>query len=249
MKPIIILLSILLNFSVNSQVVIDNGKLLTSYEESLLTQKMLKMKEKSSVQILIYTTMDLGGKTIFEYSTDLSNEFGVGIKGVNNGIIILISKNDGKLRISSGLGLEWILTDEKSQVLVDGIVSEFKNRLYYIGLNNSLDSINKKVSSVDWNVNEMKLSEITENDIGKIIKIKYLHNNSEKIIFKYGIDTDEQFLDSFNIKLISEDGEFTLFYSKYMNDLVLEILTRKSPTIYFRLIDWNKKKLELMGVI
>ena len=66
--------------------------------------------------------------------------------------------------------------------------------------------------------------------------------------FKYAIETDPQFNEEFKIRLKSKDDEFDLYYSKYMNDFIGNILSRKEITIYARLKDYDSRKLELLGV-
>jgi uncharacterized protein len=54
---------------------------------------------------------------IEDFATQLANRWGVGRKDTNDGILILLAKNDHQHRISVGLGLELVLTDEKCAAL------------------------------------------------------------------------------------------------------------------------------------
>jgi len=229
----------------NCQLVIDNGEFLSESEKSELTTRLQNLKDKSTVETLIYTTMDLGGKSPFDYGMDLSRKYPAGIKGINNGIIILLSKNDRKLQILVGYGLEWILSDNQTQLIVDQMMPFFKNGEFYNGVNKAIDLINEKVIDIDWEPNKFK--EISDIENGKLFKIQY-SNKTGVTKYKYAIDTDQQFSDDFKIKFTLNDKDYDLYYSKYMNDLISKILTSDKITVFFRLSDFDNKRLELIGI-
>ncbi|GAA4279996.1 hypothetical protein GCM10022260_04170 [Gaetbulibacter aestuarii] len=231
--------------TVKSQLIIDNGEFLTDNEKSELTTRLQNLKDKSTVETMIYTTMDLGGKSPIDYGMDLSRKYPAGIKGINNGIIILLSKNDRKLQILVGYGLEWILSDNQTQIIVDQMIPFFKKGEFYNGVNKAIDLINKKVIDIDWKPNNFK--EITDKENGKIFKIQYSKKTGDTK-YKYAIDTDQQFSDDFKIKFTLHDIDYDLYYTKYMNDMISKILTSDKITVYFRLSDFDNKRLELIGI-
>jgi hypothetical protein len=242
-----IIIFLFLVLTVQSQLVVDNGVFFSENEKSELTKRMQKIKEKTSVEILIYTILDLNGKSPFEYSRELGMNYKVGIKGINNGILILLSKNDRKVKILNGYGIEWIISDDETQNIVDQMIPFFKQQEFYGGVNNSLTLIENKVSKVDWSINTTRLSKLSENYLGKIVKFEYT-NEIRKDKYKYAIDTDPQFSNEFKVILESDHIKFELLYSKSMNDFISTILTKKDIVVYARLTDWNGKRLELLGI-
>jgi len=63
-------------------------------------------------------------------------------KKKNNGLLIALSKNNRELCISTGIGTRKIITDSICQNIVDfTIIPEFKNKNYYQGINNALETI------------------------------------------------------------------------------------------------------------
>jgi hypothetical protein len=240
-----LIILIFFGLTVKSQLIIDNGEFLNDNEKSELTTRLQILKDKSTVETLIYTTMDLGGKSPFDYGMDLSRKYPAGIKGINNGIIILLSKNDRKLQIIVGYGLEWVLSDNQTQMIVDQMIPFFKKGEFYNGVNKAIDLINKKVIEIDWEPN--KFSEFTDKENGELFKIQY-SNKTGDTKYKYAIDTDQQFSDDFKIKFTIHDKDYDLYYTKYMNDLISKILTSDKITVYFRLSDFDNKRLELIGI-
>jgi hypothetical protein len=248
MRNTIAFLIVFLNCLItNGQLISDNGGFLSEPENLKLKTQCEKINKNTSVEILLYTELDLNGQSAKEYGMELSKRIPVGKKGINNGILIVLSKNDRKLQILNGLGLEWILSDEESTIIVDTIVHFFKKKEYFNGLETALNLINEKVSKYDWDFKETEFEKISKNDLGKILKFNY-SNTSGKTNYKYGIDLDPQFSEDFKIVLQSEEKKFELYYTKYMNDNIGKILTKKEITIYARLKDWDLKKLELLGI-
>ncbi len=241
--PLIILF--FFGLTAKSQFIIDNGNFFSDTEKTELIESLQNIETKSTVQTLIYTTMDLGGKSPVDYGMDLSRQYPAGIKGINNGIIILLSKNDRKLQILVGSGLEWILTNSQTQQIVDQMIPYFKKGEFYNGVNKAVDFIDKKVTDIDWT--PYKVKKLSESDSGKIFKIEY-SNKTGETHYKYAIDTDPQFSDDFKIKLIIDGEDFDLYYSKYMNDMISKILTNDEISVNFRLSDFDTKRLELIGI-
>lgn len=115
----------------------------------------LSVKELANIeQILVvldsYTTCELvvliipttGSETIEEYSMRVAEKWKIGKKEKDNGVILLIAKNDRKIRIEVGYGLEGILTDASSMQIIDNyIVPEFKNGDFYGGIYNGVGQI------------------------------------------------------------------------------------------------------------
>jgi|GEM_PF-5137758 len=112
----IALLVILTVFSltVKGQLVIDNGSFFSENEKTALAEKMQEIRDKSTVQTLLYTTTDLAGKSPIDYGKDLALKYPAGVHGINNGIIILLSTNERRLQILCGYGLEWILSNNET---------------------------------------------------------------------------------------------------------------------------------------
>ncbi|WP_299549345.1 YgcG family protein [Seonamhaeicola sp.] len=131
----------------NQKVVQDNALLFSKEEVLSLTNKIIDYEATSTNEICIYTLDSLPKNfTALQYATKVANQFGVGKKEKDNGLLILVSKYDRQISIATGYGTEKILTDDYCKGIIDNIiVPEFKNGLYYQGIDKVLDSIIK-----DW---------------------------------------------------------------------------------------------------
>ncbi len=127
----------------NQSVVQDLASMFSPNEKDSLTSKIIDYEASSSNEICVYTLDSLPqNTTAIYYATQIANTLGVGKKDKNNGLLILISKYDRELAISTGYATEKVLTDYKCKVIIDSIiVPKFKNDEFYNGINNALDEI------------------------------------------------------------------------------------------------------------
>ncbi|NIJ46295.1 uncharacterized protein FHR24_002779 [Wenyingzhuangia heitensis] len=124
--------------------VYDYANILTQQEENALTYKLIKYADTTSTEIAIVIIDSLNGNDIGMLATEKAHEWGVGQKGKDNGVFILVSKNDRKVHIATGYGVEHLLTDYLSkQIITDLITPAFKQQQFYIGLNSASDRIIK----------------------------------------------------------------------------------------------------------
>ncbi|MDO6802614.1 TPM domain-containing protein [Wenyingzhuangia sp. 1_MG-2023] len=122
--------------------VYDYANILSRQEVNELSQKLIHYKDTTSTQIVIATIESLNGNDISMLATEKAHEWGVGQKGKDNGVFILISKNDRKIKIATGYGVEHLLTDYLSKQIIDDIITpNFKQLQYYQGLNQATERI------------------------------------------------------------------------------------------------------------
>ena len=107
--------------------VVDNANLLDPAQEAALTQKLAAVEQASSRQLVVATVPDLQGYPIEDYGYRLGRAWGLGQAKANNGAILLIAPNERKVRIEVGYGLEPILTDALSALIIQNqILPRFK---------------------------------------------------------------------------------------------------------------------------
>ncbi|MCL4378287.1 MAG: TPM domain-containing protein [Actinobacteria bacterium] len=108
-----------------------------------LTQEV---ERKTSCEIAVAIIGSLNGSSIEEYAAGLFNSWGVGKKGKDNGVLLLVSMKDRKLRIEVGYGLEGIITDLEAKEIIDNvIVPRFKENNYNSGIYNGVVAIANKI--------------------------------------------------------------------------------------------------------
>ncbi len=82
------------------------------------------------------------GENITYLGAQWGQEWGIGQAGKDNGILVLLAKDDRKIAINTGYGVEGSLTDAMSRRIIENvIIPQFKQDDYYGGLNNGADAI------------------------------------------------------------------------------------------------------------
>jgi len=120
----------------------DYADILTEAQSQELERKVVDFDNSTSTQITIVIVPRLDGMDIADAATELGRNWGVGQVKNNNGVVLLISKEDRKLNISPGYGLEGVLPDVTcKQIIDDVIVPRFKGDDYYGGIDEGITSI------------------------------------------------------------------------------------------------------------
>jgi uncharacterized protein len=107
--------------------VVDQTGTLTAGDVASLTQMLrdLETRKGSQVAVLIVPTID--GEAIEQYSLRVAEAWKIGRKKIDDGALLVIAKNDRKLRIEVGYGLEGALTDATTKRIIDeDITPKFK---------------------------------------------------------------------------------------------------------------------------
>lgn len=123
--------------------VYDYAKVLSDVEKKTLEEKLIHYSDTTTTQIVIITIEDLKGENIGLLAPKWGQEWGIGgTKEQDNGIVILLAKNDRRIHLSPGYGVEDKLTAGITGELIRNIIlPEFKAGSYYRGLDKGTDAI------------------------------------------------------------------------------------------------------------
>lgn len=114
--------------------VYDDGNIIDDDVETTINNMLVELEEKTEVEFAVITVEDLRGLEIEEYANNLFNTLGIGKKGEDNGLLLLISQPDERVRIEIGRGLEGLLNDAKcGRILDDYFVPYRENDEYTKG--------------------------------------------------------------------------------------------------------------------
>ena len=120
----------------------DLANMLRPEEIQALEQKLVNYNDTTSTQIAIVTVTSLGPYEVADFAYRIGETWGVGGKGKNNGILILVSKNERKVNISTGYGLEHVIPDAYAKRIIEQIIKPaFKRNDFYGGFNSATDQI------------------------------------------------------------------------------------------------------------
>jgi uncharacterized protein len=162
MKKFFLIISLLFSFSAFSQIdkvlpeprnpprlyndFTKSGSFLTPEQAQHLESKLVAYDDSTSNQIAIVIVEDLKGYDANTYATALGRKWGVGGQKVNNGVVILISTEEGNrdAYIAVGYGLEGAIPDMTAAYIVDHeIIENFKQGNFYRGLDGAVNAIMK----------------------------------------------------------------------------------------------------------
>jgi len=108
--------------------VTDRAGLLSPAARTNLETTLRVFEEKTSNQIVVATFPSLEGDSLEDFSIRLAEAWKAGQKSRDNGVILLIFKNDRKIRIEVGYGLEGVLTDALSGQIISGVIAPYFRR-------------------------------------------------------------------------------------------------------------------------
>jgi len=120
----------------------DYANVLTPDQQAALERKLYQFDDTTSNQVVVVIVKSLEGNDVADVAIELGRSWKVGDKKNNNGVVLLISKDDRKLNISPGYGLEKALPDLVCQQIIQTIiVPNFKGNDYYGGIDHGTDAI------------------------------------------------------------------------------------------------------------
>lgn len=102
--------------------VVDNADILSSETEFAISYLLETHEDSTSNQLAVLTIPSLEGNTIEAYANRVFRTWGLGRSDVNNGVLLLIARDDRELRIEVGYGLEGALTDVEAGRIIDNVI-------------------------------------------------------------------------------------------------------------------------------
>lgn len=122
--------------------VVDNAGMIDPAEESTLVSTLEAFEQKSSDQIVVATVESLDGDAIEPYANRLFRQWGLGQAGEDNGVLLLVARDDRRMRIEVGYGLEGTLTDLHSRLIIENtMVPAFRAGDFSGGIVRAVDDI------------------------------------------------------------------------------------------------------------
>ncbi len=120
----------------------DWGDLLSSTQESQLEQALRKYEDESSNQVVLATFASLEDESLEDVTEKMFASWNLGQAGKDNGVLLAIFKNERKIRIEVGYGLEGALPDiTAGKIIRNDITPYFKDGRWYEGIVAGLQGI------------------------------------------------------------------------------------------------------------
>ncbi|MDB5134476.1 MAG: hypothetical protein JWP37_1079 [Mucilaginibacter sp.] len=124
----------------------DFTNTLSDGDKQQLEHKLVAFNDSTSTQIAVVIIKSVGQYDIDDYGQKLGRNWGIGQKGKNNGIIVLVALGDRKVTIQTGLGAEGAVPDIIThQIIQNDFQPNFRAGNYYAGLNAGTDDLIKYI--------------------------------------------------------------------------------------------------------
>jgi len=108
--------------------VVDQAQILSAAAEAELDGKLVSLENQTGRQVVVTTLASLQGLEIEEYGYQLGRAWGIGSKDDDDGALLIVAPNERKVRIEVGYGLEPVLTDTLSSVIIQSrILPKFRD--------------------------------------------------------------------------------------------------------------------------
>src|SRR5258708_33599565 len=122
--------------------VVDQTGTLSSSEIDSLQQTLRGFESRKGSQVAVLIVPTTAPETIEQYSLRVAEAWKIGRKKIDDGALLVVAKNDRRLRIEVGYGLEGALTDVTSKRIIDEIITpRFRSGDFSGGISAGIDPI------------------------------------------------------------------------------------------------------------
>lgn len=126
--------------------VVDNAELIPAPAEAALSARLEALEQATTDQVVVVTLPDLQGREIEDYGYRLGRAWGIGRADKDNGLLLIVAPNDRKVRIEVGRGLEPVMTDALSALIIQNdILPAFRDGDYAGGIERGVEAIDRQL--------------------------------------------------------------------------------------------------------
>jgi uncharacterized protein len=124
----------------------DYAQILTPEQSNALDAQLARLEQDTGHQVAVLTLPSLDGEDIEGFSIRVAENWKIGKKGFDNGVILIVAVNDRKLRLEVGYGLEGILPDlTANRIIRDYIVPLFRSGDFAAGIISGINAVEKVI--------------------------------------------------------------------------------------------------------
>jgi len=146
--------------------VTDNANMIDPAYANNIAQLAAKIEQETTVEIAVVTVESLEGETKEMYAVKLFEQAGIGKKDKDNGLLILVAKQEQEYRFEVGYGLEGTITDSMKVNIGDRIiVPNFKNGEYGKGIYESMLVIEELLKGNEEVISKYSMSQTQSQEI------------------------------------------------------------------------------------
>jgi len=149
--------------------VTDNANMIDSSYEAQISALATQIEKNTTVEIAVVTVESFEGESKEMYAVNLFKQAGIGKKDMDNGLLILVSKQDREYRFEVGYGLEGVVTDSMYVNIGNRIIEpNFKNGDYGKGIYESMVVIEGLLEGNEEIISQYSMKPTGESNDGSI---------------------------------------------------------------------------------
>ena len=118
-----------------------DGSVLSSSTLDTIAQYGAALEDATGIQAVAVVVDFLDGQDPADYATDLINTWGIGQKGENNGVVVLLARGDRKIQIGTGTGVDRVMSGAKCGDLIDDNIDYFADNKFDKGMLNLYEDV------------------------------------------------------------------------------------------------------------
>ncbi|WP_216634234.1 TPM domain-containing protein [Faucicola atlantae] len=128
--------------------IIDQADVLSASEKRQLEAKLRALYQTGMAQMAVVVVPSTDGQDTFDYALQVAERWGLGKKGTDNGILMLVAVNDRKMQILTGYGVEGVLPDAAlKRIIIEDITPYFKKGDYAGGITAGINRIEERLQA------------------------------------------------------------------------------------------------------
>lgn len=128
--------------------IIDQADVLSASEKRQLETKLRALYQTGMAQMAVVVVPSTDGQDTFDYALQVAERWGLGKKGTDNGILMLVAVNDRKMQILTGYGVEGVLPDAAlKRIIIEDITPYFKKGDYAGGVTAGINRIEERLQA------------------------------------------------------------------------------------------------------
>ena len=126
----------------------DYAQLLSADAHRRLESRLAEREQATGAQMVLAIFPSLEGESLEDFSIRLAQQWRVGQKGLDNGVILLLFVKERRVRLEVGYGLEPVVTDAVSaQIIREAIAPRFREQRYAAGLEAAVEAVYARVET------------------------------------------------------------------------------------------------------
>ena len=125
----------------------DYAELLAAAERERLEARLAERERATGAQVVVAIFRSLEGESLEDFSIRLAQQWRIGQKSLDNGVILLVFVNDRKVRLEVGYGLEPVIPDiVAGQLIREALAPRFREQRYAAGIEAATDAIYARIT-------------------------------------------------------------------------------------------------------